>query len=279
MRPLTPALLLLALHVVGCNNSHSPECIRDDCMDPPEDAGLVACDAGPIADCLRGLSNEADCCITGDTAPALCNASGSLVCPPGYFFATECGSTDPICESTDAGRPPPALYDDCSVTSDCSLTINSCCGSCGVPARGDVAAVNTDRSSDHYREVACPASASGPVDCPACEGTEDPHLAATCDMTGFRPQCAVVDFAAPPYADCVTAEDCVLATPSCCACGAIDVGQTISVNRLQAGQVNAVTCDDAAEACAEPCVPTFDADLSAVCNAGRCEVLRTSTGG
>lgn len=256
------------------------ECARIDpvCEGPmsdagPPDAGLRPCDAGPIAACLRGYDPEGECCLTGDTTPALCNPSGGLVCPSGYFFDTACGRTDPICEG-----PAPGPYDDCDATSECELTIASCCGSCGVPTREDIAAVNTERSSDHYRDVACPASAEGPVDCPACEGMQDPHLVATCDMMPFRPVCAVVDFAASPYSDCTTAEDCVLATPSCCACGAIDAAQTIAVRSDQASQINAVTCD-LGDTCSDPCVPTFAPDLTPVCNAGRCEVLRGDIGG
>ncbi|MFK7991183.1 MAG: hypothetical protein AB8I08_34510 [Sandaracinaceae bacterium] len=326
MRHFTPAFLLLALSLIGCNDSHSrddcagdvPDClmgaegsascciagtessatcmsgewvcaggsyrpsecgrIDSACEGPMNDGGLRPCDAGPIANCLRGYDGSADCCLTGDTVPAMCGATGGVRCPSGYFFETACGRTGPMCEGVDAGGPPPGLYDDCSATSECALTIDSCCGSCGVPARGDVAAVNTERADDHYRDVACPASAEGPVDCPACAGQADPHLTATCDMTGFRPQCAVVDFAASPYSDCETAEDCVLVAPTCCPCGDIDASQTISVNRDQAGQVHAVTCDDAAAAC-DACAPNFAPDLTPVCNAGRCEVLRGDIGG
>ncbi len=57
----------------------------------------------------------------------------------------------------------------------------------------------------------------------------NPHLTATCDRTGIRPACAVVDFATEPFAACTVDEDCVLATPRCCACGEIPIYDTIAV--------------------------------------------------
>lgn len=233
------------------------------------DGGLHACDAGPISPCLRGWGGSSDCCLAGDTAEWLCNASGALACPPGYFSPGTCRSSAAVCESVDAGT---GLYDDCDVTSDCTLTDQTCCGVCGQPTSDDVAAVHTDRTSDYYRDVACPESVTGPVICPDCIAASNPHLFATCDTSGFRPACAVVDFGAAPFSECTGSGDCVLATATCCACGAIAAADTIAVSRDEAFGMNAITCDELGAAC-PPCVPAFDPGLSAICNAGRCMVV------
>lgn len=257
MRRLLPFLALLAL---ACSASHTGDDV---------DGGPTPADGGgcpslmPV--CYQGWSGLPDCCLD---APQLATCSGGRwSCPSGWFRAAECGRVDTVCEGIDAG-PPPLLYDDCTRTSDCVLVADSCCGTCGQPTSGDVAAVNESRTEDYYYDVACPTARDEPPICPGCAGMANPYLAATCDMTPFRPVCAVVDLATPEYGACTTDADCVLAAPGCCQCGEIDPYSTLAVR--SDADLNAVFCDG--ELPCPPCAPVFDPRASARCDAGSCVV-------
>jgi hypothetical protein len=126
-----------------------------------------------------------------------------------------------------------------------------------------------DRASDFYLDVACPSARDEPAVCPDCAARPDPHLTATCDMTGIRAACAVVNFATPEYASCTIDDDCRLTAPSCCACGSIDLYQTIAVRHD--ADLQSVLCDRLFPC--PPCVPTFDERARARCGeAGLCVV-------
>lgn len=233
------------------------------CEGVPADGG-AGC-FGPTPLCYEGWSGSTDCCLEPGT-PASC-AGGGWQCPAGTYSSAECGRLDPVCEGVDGG-PGTGLYDDCAVTSDCTLVATTCCGTCGQPARGDVDAVHVDRTTAYYLDVACPEARSEPPICPDCAGMPNPHLAATCDMTGFRPACAVVDFAEPEFASCTADTDCRLAAPECCACGEISPYETIAVRND--ADLSAVLCDH--ELACPPCAPIFDERATARCDAGQCVV-------
>lgn len=235
------------------------------CEEPPFDAGPTAC-TGPTPLCYAGWSGSPACCLEPGTA-ASC-VGGSWQCPSGRYLASACGRIDPICESADGG-PGPGLYDDCTVTSDCTLVGRSCCDPCGRPELEQVAAASTDRTSDYYLDVACPEARDEPPICPECASMPNPHLVATCDQTGFRPACAAVDLSTPAYASCTIDDDCVLAAPECCPCGDISPYETIAV-RADA-DLGAVLCDEPGFAC-PPCAPIFDDGVTARCDAGACVV-------
>lgn len=162
------------------------------------------------------------------------------------------------------------MYDDCGVTSDCTLVRNACCPSCGMPVASDFTSVAVDHRDLYLMDVGCTGE---PPPCPDCPSAPNPHLAATCDMTGLRAACTVVDFETEPFAACTTDDDCVLAKPDCCACGEVAIHETIAVR----GDANldAVLCDSLEAAC-PPCVPFFDPGAMAQCEAGRC-VVRVAT--
>lgn len=244
--------------------SIDPVCEGFDAGPPPGDGG-GGC-GGPVALCYAGWSGSPECCLEPGT-PATCSGGG-WSCPVGQFLASECGRIDSFCEGPADAGPGPGLYDDCTVTSECTLTASSCCGVCGQPTIGDVAAVNTRRTDAYYLDVACPSARDEPPICPGCAGQPNPALVATCDMRGFRPACAVVDLSTPEYASCTRDRDCVLAAPQCCACGEIDAFQTVAVRRD--ADLSAVLCDS--DAACPPCVPIFDERASARCDAGLCVV-------
>jgi len=233
----------------------------------PEDGGDPC--GGPQPTCYQGWSGDAGCCLEDATIGAMCDGGG-WSCAPGYFRMSECFRLSPICEGADAG-PIPGTYDNCEVTSDCQIVANTCCGVCGMASADDMAAIARESSTEYYRNVACPESRDGPVPCPGCATQLNPHLVATCDMTGVRAVCLQVDLATEPYSTCTTDADCFLATPECCACGEVPLHQTIALNTSRAGDINALTCDF--DVTCPPCVPTFDAAARPACVAGACTVV------
>ncbi|MEZ4335527.1 MAG: hypothetical protein R3B82_02770 [Sandaracinaceae bacterium] len=258
MRRLLPFLALAAL---ACSSSHTG--VDPDAGPTPSDGG-GGC-GGPIPLCYPGWGGFADCCLEPGS-PATCSG-GSWSCPSGAFLADDCGRVDSICEGFDAGMPP-ILYDDCTRNSDCVLVADSCCGTCGRPTRGDVAAVNESRTEDYYLDVACPEARDEPPICPGCASQPNPYLVATCDMMPFRPVCSVVDLETPEYQSCTTDSDCVLAAPDCCACGEIDLFSTLAVRGDV--DVNALLCDG--EIICPPCAAVFDPRATPRCDAGACVV-------
>ncbi len=262
----------------------APSCVADTWMCPAgyfteSDCGRVdsmceGIDGGPCPGtgptCYQGAgAGSASCCYEGFTTAATCDTGWT--CPAGFYTRAACGRVDTICEGPDAGVVSGGPYDDCTVTSDCQIVANTCCGVCGVPTADDMAAIATRRSTEYYREVACPESIDGPVACPECLTRLNPHLVATCDMTGVRPACAQVDLGAPPYSTCSVDSDCSLATPTCCACSEIGLSRTIAVNSAWGRDLNSLLCDT--DASCPPCVPIFDPSARAACEAGVCVVV------
>lgn len=233
---------------------------------PPTDRGASAC-PGAAPSCYAGWSGSSDCCLEPGS-PAEC-IDGVWACSLDLFGAEECARIDPVCEGSDMG-PPGGLYDDCGLHADCTLTPNTCCGVCGAPSAEDLAAVDHDREEDYYFDVACPEARDDPPICPDCPSALNPHLVASCDPTGFRPACTVVDLAEPRFTGCVADSDCVLRTRRCCPCGDIPEYDTIAVSKD--ADVDLWVCE-ADEVCPD-CLATYDPSLIPICESGRCVVAR-----
>ncbi len=233
---------------------------------PPSDSaippdGTAGC-PGPAPKCYQGWSRSSDCCLEPGTE-ATCEAD-RWTCPADTFFEAECGRIDPVCEGVDMGRPP--LYDDCGLSSDCILTGRYCCPTCGEPTAADYAAINETYAEDYYLNEACPEARDGEVLCPECAEGYNPHLAAYCDVTGFRPACAVLDLEEESFRTCSGDGDCKLAVASCCECGTVSELDTVAVRADL--DVSALLCDDGCD-----CEPTFPDGVSAACVTGQCTVL------
>lgn len=233
---------------------------------PPD--GPAVCPGTPPK-CYSGWGGSPDCCLEPGTE-ASCVA-GEWVCPLDTFVEVECARLDPVCEGTDGGRPP--LYDDCEVTSDCVLTGEYCCPTCGIPTAADVAAVNEAHQEAYYLNEACPEARMEEPLCPACPEGLNPYLTAVCDESGFRPACAVVDLEADRFSACEADGDCKLAVPACCFCGEPSPFETIAVRTDV--DIHALFCDRGTEC---DCEPVFDASASAACDEGRCAVINSGTG-
>ncbi len=177
----------------------------------------------------------------------------SFGCPDGFSFTCE---PDPsaLC------APDPR---DCSVPSDCVVTANTCCGECGEATLGGSTAVNQDSLAD-YRDMLC---AEDPI-CPACATMLNPELVATCEAD----RCEVVDLGMDAMTECTAADECIVRTVDCCECGgATDRGSLIALNQDARADYEALVCDPGT-GCAE-CAPVYPADVSAVCDAGRCTLV------
>lgn len=157
-----------------------------------------------------------------------------------------------------------AAWADCTMPSECVLRANSCCGVCGAPTIGDVDAVNSDRTTEHFNEV-CPM----PETCPDCPSALNPELIATCRAG----RCAPIDVGDHGVTGCTSDLECVVRVPDCCPCGAdTSPWNLIALRADELAAYEALVCDPAM-ACLE-CEPAYPADVSAVCGAdGHCELL------
>ena len=153
----------------------------------------------------------------------------------------------------------------CAAAGDCVVTANTCCGVCGRPTLADVTAIPRDQRAA-YRDSLCEDGAI----CPDCASMPNPHLVPTCEAG----VCGVADLEADPMTACTADDDCRLRTQDCCECGG-DLGTLVAIRTDAEGDYVAIACGEDV-GCPE-CAPTYPADVTATCEAGRCTV--TYTGG
>lgn len=238
---------------------------REDAQPPSDSAvpfdGTAGCPV-PAPKCYQGWSGSSDCCLEpGEEAS--CESTG-WTCPTDSFREAECGRLDPVCEGPDGG--PPILYDSCGASSECTLVGRECCAPCGEPTAADFAGINETYSDQYYLNEACPEARDGEVLCPDCPAGFNPHLAAYCDVTGFRPACAVLDLEEDRFRTCSDDRECKLATATCCPCGDISEIDTVAVREdldLESLLCDGGGCD---------CEPVFPDGVSPICLAGQCTV-------
>ncbi len=285
-RAWTIAPLLLA--AMACSNSHSPEA----------DSGVCLPD-GPARSCFVG-----PCCdISGSATidPATC----SHVCATGSLFCTPAAGCDSCPDDSDAGpvdrrcfggpccddvmnavrnadciyecpdgysqicEPDPSAFcapdpRDCDVPSDCVVTANTCCGECGQATLAGSTSVNED-SLASYRDSLC--GDDEPI-CPGCPTAPNPNLVPTC-AGGI---CEVIDVAGISISECSSSDDCRVRTVDCCECGgATDLASLIAIRADAEAFFSAQVCDPGF-GCPE-CAPVYPADVSAICDAGRCTLV------
>ncbi len=151
---------------------------------------------------------------------------------------------------------------DCQVPSDCIVMPVSCCGSCGVPSRGDAQAVRKDQAAA-VSQAAC----GEDFGCPACAAPPDPTLLATCRAG----QCTLVDLQQDPITECVTGDDCRIRTDTCCECGGpTDEGHLIAIRKDQSFE--SLVCDP--NTACDDCVPDYGNTpgfVQAECIKGHCQ--------
>lgn len=151
----------------------------------------------------------------------------------------------------------------CTVSTDCVVVPETCCGQCGVAARDDAIALREENRAE-YRDLVC----EDAPPCLPCAGDPDPTLVATC-VAGL---CEVVDLLEQEVTACSVNDDCRLRAQACCECGAgTGPGGLIALRSDAVPAYQALVCPPDG-GCAG-CVPLYPDEAEAVCSAeGRCQV-------
>ena len=150
----------------------------------------------------------------------------------------------------------------CTLTSECLVRPQSCCGACGAAVRGDAIAMRLD-AQYAYMQAYC-----ADAGCPACWRPQDPTLLATCASS----TCTLVDLSTLPLTSCTANSDCRLRTKSCCECGgAIDTDSLIAIRVGAEADYMGLACD-VQHAC-DNCLPPLPWGARAECVEGRCAVV------
>jgi hypothetical protein len=160
----------------------------------------------------------------------------------------------------DGGRRDSAGGGACSVSSDCTLLPETCCGSCGAATATDMVAV-ADDDVEANRTRAC----RDTVACPTCFMEQDPFLLAVCSAG----ECEARNLRVDPLTSCTNSDECQLAPRECCACGVLSRAEVVAFNPARGSYADLV-CDPRAEC--PPCVPILDG-LRAECVSGHCSVV------
>ncbi|MFO0555712.1 MAG: hypothetical protein U0271_45470 [Polyangiaceae bacterium] len=155
----------------------------------------------------------------------------------------------------------------CTLTSQCVLRANTCCGTCGEPTLADVDAVNSDKVDAHQQEV-CP----NPVPCPDCISLVNPDLLATCT----EGTCTAIDVRKDAVSACTADTDCRLRTQGCCECGGSTAEEDLIAVRVDAASdFAALACDP--EVGCPACEPMYPTSVEAFCaDDGHCDIRPVS---
>lgn len=173
--------------------------------DAPVDIGLdgsSGCVGFEAPICYWYVPSLDSCCLDSEL-PATCSSGGTWYCPVDYRLAETCRVPVGYCGGYDASVPPDPYYV-CDRPSDCVVTANNCCAPCGRPTASDMAAVNADRLSEWYRDVACPETGDEAIDCLACSTLPNPNLIASCSYSGT---CDLTDIETSSYSECSSDDD------------------------------------------------------------------------
>lgn len=150
----------------------------------------------------------------------------------------------------------------CTMTSECVVRPQSCCGACGAAIRGDAIAIRVDEQTAYAQTYCSDAS------CPECFTPQDPTLLATC-LAG---RCSVADLLALPLTECRSNQDCKLRTTSCCECGGVIDTDSIIAIRIDAEADYVRLVCDPVQFCPS-CVTPLPWGANPECVGGRCTVV------
>jgi hypothetical protein len=157
----------------------------------------------------------------------------------------------------------------CSAQNDCVLAPDGCCGGpCGMPELKDYTAVNRRHTTD-FAKITCPPT-DAPSTCPGCVLYPNPNLFARCTPSG----CVGVDLRTDSLSGCSTDADCRIRYPGCCeSCGGPPTS-LMALRKDAEGELLKTICDASGTPC-PPCVPSYPAGASAMCDPGtrHCVVL------
>jgi hypothetical protein len=179
-------------------------------------------------------------------------------------------TTSSISTTTTSDTIPPPDFYSCTGPGQCTLALPGCCEPCGVPQASDYTGVNL-METDAYHKYVCPM----PTPCPGCVGGLNPNLFAYCSAG----KCTPADITTNEVSECAVDSDCHLrAGTGCCeACGNIDTTQVVAVSSKAPQPFESLVC--APMMGCPGCIPSFPANLSAVCNMGHCAVKAGGLGG
>jgi hypothetical protein len=156
-----------------------------------------------------------------------------------------------------------AEFRSCTASTECVVVPETCCGSCGVAARGDAIALRQEHVA-HYRQAACEYFPP----CLPCADDPDPTLVATC-AAGL---CEVVDLLEHDVTLCSDPADCRVRAQACCECGADTGPSSLIALRTDAEATYQQLVCPADTFCAE-CASVYPDEATAVCSGeGRCRV-------
>jgi hypothetical protein len=154
-----------------------------------------------------------------------------------------------------------AGFASCSLSTECVVRSESCCGDCGAASRTDMIAIARG-SVGPYSLSICRDSG-----CPACYRPQDPTLLARCENAS----CTVVDLLALPLTECSSDLDCRLRTASCCECGGnVSMDALIAVRKDAEPALQRLICDP--NVGCDACLPQYPEHARAACFTGRCTV-------
>jgi hypothetical protein len=164
--------------------------------------------------------------------------------------------------TTSSGGVDAGLPGECTGPGQCALAFLTCCAPCIEYGLDDVIPLHEDQVGPHYSDMGCDDLPA----CPPCVGPPNPDLFAYCEGG----QCVEADMGVHPLNECAVDADCKLRYGlACCECGAEGLGLTaIPVNAQD--DLAALVCKPD-QGCLE-CAPTYPANASPFCDAGRCTV-------
>lgn len=166
----------------------------------------------------------------------------------GGFTTTGAGGGGPI--DDDWGK--------CVNAGECTITLATCCGSCGVQPLSDFVGVNSRMVEAARREI-CP---FGDL-CPNCVAVPDANLAARC-ASG---RCEAFDVSKERYSACTRDSDCRARKGlGCCECGA--PGDWVAVSVSGGAALSKDVCFPGT-ACPD-CAPQPPPGFRLTCVAGQC---------
>lgn len=183
--------------------------------------------------------------------------------PPDAMPGEDAEPPPPVDAGPPADAGPRPDWAACTLTSQCTLAANTCCGPCGAPELTDLDGVNMSRLDDHRMEV-CPDP--DPI-CPGCPTALNPYLIVTCDAM----RCEPVDTRREDFTTCSADTDCRVRVRECCECGGTTDPFALIAIRSDAEPAYAAVACDPGTGCPE-CAPVYPAEARAVCRMGHCEV-------
>lgn len=179
-----------------------------------------------------------------------------------WIFLLLLGMAGPVAAEPRRATAPPAATR-CNEPSECALYPADCCGECGRFSPENVAAYNGDWVEEHNvpgcAGVGCARCAERDVDYPQ----HQQQLVATCE----KKRCVVKKLDQMPLTQCKRDDECVAATPACCAC---DWRNSVAVRADKKDALYRMTCTTSNMGVGCPACAKVGGQPHVKCKQGRC---------